>query len=184
MAGRPRTFDRDAALMVAVDQFWTTGYDETTISCLTRAMGVTPPSLYAAFGDKDALFAEAAATYVRHMDEGVDIAFERRTAGEAIAELLRITAEAHTAAGSPPGCFVLSEPRLVSQREALRQRIKARLEQGLADGDLPAAAHPDQLASFLMAVMHGMSALARDGGTIDDVAAVAAIAMTPFSMSA
>ena len=52
MAGRPRSFDREEALRAALEQFWRVGYEETSIAMLTSAMGVTPPSLYAAFGDK------------------------------------------------------------------------------------------------------------------------------------
>ena len=65
MAGRPRSFDRDAALRAAVELFWREGYDRTSVSMLTAAMGVTPPSLYAAFGDKHRLFEEAAEAYFR-----------------------------------------------------------------------------------------------------------------------
>ncbi|SCX56761.1 transcriptional regulator, TetR family [Klenkia marina] len=177
MTGRPRSFDRDAALAAAVEQFWRVGYDETTIATLTSAMGVTPPSLYAAFGDKERLFQEASRTYFARTCEGMDEAATRPTAHEAIAEMLDGTARAHTDAATPPGCLVLTEPRLGSQRAAVRERLRSRLDRGVRDGDLPAATPTDELAGFLLAVMRGMSGCARDGGSAEDVLAIARTAL-------
>src|SRR5688572_9182007 len=106
MAGRPRSFDRDAALAAAVEQFWRTGYDETSIAMLTSAMGVTPPSLYAAFGDKRRLFEEASAVYFERTCEAVDRAAALPTAREAIAKMLDDTARAHTDPTTPAGCLM------------------------------------------------------------------------------
>lgn len=186
MAGRPRSFDRDAALAAAVELFWRTGYEETTIVMLTRALGVTPPSLYAAFGDKDSLFTEAAALYFRRIQEAVDSAATRPTAREAIAVMLDRTARAHTDTQTPLGCLMLTEPRLAAQREDIRGRLSERIARGVSEGDLPATVQPDQLASFLMAVMRGMSGCARDGGSAEEVLAIAslAVAAIPESPSA
>ncbi|GAA1748135.1 TetR/AcrR family transcriptional regulator [Aeromicrobium alkaliterrae] len=178
MAGRPRSFDRDAALAAAVEQFWRTGYEETSIAMLTRAMGITPPSLYAAFGDKDRLFEEASEAYFARTCEGVDRAVARTDVHEAIAEMLDGTARAHTAAGTPPGCLMLTEPRLAGQRAVVQQRVQERLEQGVADGDLPPDTSTEQLAAFLLAVMRGMSGSARDGGTAEEILAIASTALT------
>ncbi|MDF9714959.1 MULTISPECIES: TetR/AcrR family transcriptional regulator [unclassified Nocardioides] len=180
MAGRPRSFDRDAALAVAVEQFWRTGYDETSVATLTAAMGVSPPSLYAAFGDKHRLFEEAAATYFRRTCEGLDAAAALPTAREAVTRMLDDTARAHTDAGTPPGCLMLTEPRLTAQREELHRRLQERLDRGVRDGDLPPDTRTEALASFLVAVLRGMSGCARDGGTIDDLRAIAQTAMAAF----
>lgn len=177
MPGRPRSFDRDTALAVAVEQFWRHGYDETSLAMLTAAMGVTPPSLYAAFGDKRRLFEEAAALYFRRTLEGVDSATSLPTARGAVARMLHDTAHAHTGATTPPGCLMLTEPRLESQRAVLHRRLTERLDRGVADGDLPAATDTAKLASFLVAVMRGMSGRARDGGSTDDLLAIAETAM-------
>src|SRR6476661_2036032 len=61
--GRPRSFDRDAALAAAMDVFWEKGFEATSITDLTEAMGINPPSLYSAFGDKEKLFLEAIEAY-------------------------------------------------------------------------------------------------------------------------
>jgi AcrR family transcriptional regulator len=177
MAGRPRSFDRDTALAAAVEQFWRTGYEETSISMLTKAMGVTPPSLYAAFGDKDALFEEAAALYFSRTCEAVDQAAARPTAREAVARMLDDTARAHTAADTPLGCLMLTEPRLTEQRQVLHRRLTDRIARGVADGDLPATVQPEELASFLVAVMRGMSGCAKDGGSREEVLAIAKAAV-------
>ena len=177
MAGRPRSFDRDAALAVAIRQFWLTGYDETSVAMLTAAMGVTPPSLYAAFGDKRRLFEEASALYFERTCEAVDRAAALTTAHEAVARILEDTARAHTAADTPPGCLMLTEPRLDAQREVLRQRLEDRLAQGVRDGDLPRSTDASALASFLVAVMRGMSGRARDGGTAEEVRGIAETAL-------
>jgi len=177
MAGRPRSFDRDAALAAALEQFWREGYEETSIATLTSAMGVTPPSLYAAFGDKRRLFDEASAVYFQRTCEALDVAAALPTAREAIARMLDDTAHAHTDAATPPGCLMLTEPRLEAQRATLLRRLKDRLDQGVRDRDLPATVNTDHLAAFLVAVMRGMSGCARDGGTLEDLLGVAETAM-------
>ncbi|MCD4525784.1 TetR/AcrR family transcriptional regulator [Nocardioides sp. cx-173] len=177
MAGRPRSFDRDAALAVAVEQFWRAGYDETSVAILTAAMGVTPPSLYAAFGDKHRLFEEASSVYFQRTCEAVDRAAALPTARDAIAQILDDAARAHTDSETPPGCLMLTEPRLAAQREALRRRLQDRLDQGVRDGDLPATTNTGRLALFLVAVLRGMSGCARDGGSAEEVMAIAEAAL-------
>ncbi|MFP5296803.1 MAG: TetR/AcrR family transcriptional regulator, partial [Alphaproteobacteria bacterium] len=65
MAGRPRSFDRDQALTRAMEVFWAKGYADASMAELTAAMGVSAPSLYAAFGSKEQLFREAVELYQR-----------------------------------------------------------------------------------------------------------------------
>ena len=164
-------------MAAAVEQFWRTGYAETSIAMLTRAMGVTPPSLYAAFGDKERLFEEASALYFLQTCEAVDRAAARPTVREAIAAMLDDTARAHTDAETPLGCLMLTEPRLTAQREVLHGRLTDRIARGVTEGDLPATVSPEELASFLVAVMRGMSGCARDGGSTEDLLAIAGAAM-------
>ena len=183
MTGRPRSFDRDAALAVAVELFWRRGFDRTSISELTEAIGVNPPSLYAAFGDKQSLFEEAARVYFARTCEGVDAAAQLPDTRESIARLLDDTARAHTDSETPPGCLMLTEPRLASQRATLHDKIRQRLDRGVTEGDLPATTDTDALAAYLVAVLRGMSGLARDGGTRDQVRAVAAAALAALPPS-
>lgn len=177
MAGRPRSFDREAALAVAVREFWRAGFEQTSLATLTAAMGVTPPSLYAAFGDKQRLFEEASAAYSERTLAAVDAALALPTAREAVTRVLEETAQAHTAAGTPPGCLMLTEPRLAEQRETLRLRLEDRLSQAVRDGDLPAGTDAAHLSAFLVAVLRGMSGCARDGGSAEDLRGIAATAL-------
>ncbi|PRY67065.1 TetR family transcriptional regulator [Glaciihabitans tibetensis] len=177
MAGRPRQFDREAALIVAMEQFWRDGYEATTVSRLTAEMGITPPSLYAAFGDKDQLFDASASCYFDNVSAQAAKVLDRPTAREAITELMWSTAAAHTDTATPPGCFMLTEPRLADQRNLMRQQIAQRLERGVTDGDLPPQTSPGELATFIIAVMGGMSARARDGGTREDLGAIVKLAL-------
>ncbi|MEO9323502.1 TetR/AcrR family transcriptional regulator [Nocardioides sp. C4-1] len=180
MAGRPRSFDRDAALQAAVEHFWRDGYEATSISTLTAAMGVSPPSLYAAFGDKQRLFEEASATYFARTCEGLDQALALPTAREAVQRMFDDTARVHADPTTPLGCLMLSEPLLAVQRDEVRRRLRDRIDRGRRDGDLPPGTDAEQLATFLVAVLRGMSGCARDGGTLDDLTAIAATAMKAF----
>ncbi len=107
MAGRPRSFDRDAALAVAVEEFWRAGYEETSVATLTAAMGVTPPSLYAAFGSKEGLYREAIEHYGQIHQEKFWSVMSAPTARESIEGLLRNAARAFTECDAGGGCLVM-----------------------------------------------------------------------------
>src|SRR5919204_30689 len=102
--GRPRSFDRDKALEGAIAVFWEHGYDATSISLLTQALGIGAPSLYAAFGDKRALFLEALDRYLRTYGAFTERALaEEPNARDAVERLLREAAAAYTRPGRPRG---------------------------------------------------------------------------------
>jgi AcrR family transcriptional regulator len=157
---RPRSFDRDAALEQAMRLFWERGYDETSVADLTRAMGIAAPSLYAAFGDKRALFEEAVERYESLPDAPV--------AAGSIEGMLMRAADEYTKPGQPRGCFILSEPALEPRRTASWEAIRERLGE-------------DAPASFVSAVMAGMSARARDGASREELEAIAALALRALS---
>lgn len=163
MAGRPRTFDRDAVLAMAMRAFWEHGYEGVSVAQLCGRAGIAPPSLYAAFGDKNALFEEACALYTEHLDEQLERDLSAPTAREAAERLLRSSAEHFTASGQPPGCLVMREPRLAERRAKTRAMIQDRLRRAAADGELASRAEADELAAFIDTVLSGMAAQARDG---------------------
>ncbi|WP_395446807.1 TetR/AcrR family transcriptional regulator [Aminobacter sp. UC22_36] len=191
--GRPRSFDRDAALRQAMRVFWKKGYDGASLSDLTTAMGINSPSLYAAFGSKEALFREAVDLY--GATEGIEIwgAFERPgSARQAIADFLRASARAFSEPGDPRGCLIvlgalnvsetnvevfrdLSERRMSSARD-----LAGRLRQAVAEGELPATADCDAISAFYLAVQQGMSVQARDGASREALLAVAEGAMAAW----
>jgi len=191
--GRPRSFDRDAALQRAMEVFWERGYEGTSLSDLTGAMGINAPSLYSAFGDKEALFREAVDRY-RNTDGGItDQALRSgKTAREAVEAMLLAAAKALTLPGKPKGCFVVlgatnctpaNQPMaafLRTHRLGSTQRVRERLAQGVADGELPADTDIDSLAAYFTTVMQGMSLQARDGASRAVLERIARTAMATW----
>lgn len=172
MAGRPREFDRDAALDKAMRLFWERGYEGTSVGDLAEALGIGKPSLYAAFGHKEQLFYEALDLYVRtYGPELGDVA----TARGAIESLLRSNAETYTDPSIPSGCMIVlaaavgppqnAEVRahLAMLRNASTGSFASRIRKGIADGDVPEGADADAMAQFYTTVLNGLALQARDG---------------------
>ena len=105
--GRPRCFDVDKALDCALDVFWRKGYEGTTLPDLTRAMGINRPSLYAAFGNKEALFKKAIDRYAEGPGCHVNEALAEPTARRVIERLLLGTVDLLTNRRHPHGCFMV-----------------------------------------------------------------------------
>lgn len=189
--GRPRAFDREAALAEATRLFWAKGYEATSISDLTDAMGIGSPSLYAAFGSKEALYAEALDYYRKNFDAFVwGNFFKAPTAREAVGAFLRDSAAALTGyvADIPCGCMVTlssvgseGHPELGNlvrtARASTFDRVKARLEQAVTEKEIPASTDINALARYVQTVQNGMSILARDGVCCEELRSVAGAAM-------
>src|SRR5437016_6245784 len=105
--GRPRAFDCDQALDRALQLFWEKGYEGTSLSDLTRALGINRPSLYAAFGNKEALFQKVLDRYVGGPASFVREALNEPTARAVAERLLRDAAEAQTDPCHPRGCLLV-----------------------------------------------------------------------------
>ncbi|CAM5218136.1 TetR family transcriptional regulator [Bosea thiooxidans] len=174
--GRPRSFDRQAALERAMEVFWERGYQAASMTDLTEAMGINSPSLYAAFGSKEALYREAVEHFAE--TESDDILAPLRnapTAREAIEGYLVASARTFTRPGRPPGCMVvLSAVNAVGVGEEtgriLREMragsvtmIEERLQRAVDEGELPASLERHAVASYYVTVQQGMSIQARDG---------------------
>jgi AcrR family transcriptional regulator len=190
--GRPRAFDREVALARATRLFWIKGFEATSIADLTEAMGIGAPSLYAAFGSKEALYAEALRHY-NEKNEGLVWSgfFAARTARAAVLSLLMDSAAALTGsvvADNPLGCMVAlssvgSEGHaelgalVRTARAVTLGRLEARLNQAISEGEIPATTDTRGLARFVQTVQSGMSILARDGASRAELEAVAEVAM-------
>lgn len=192
--GRPRAFDRKAALALATRLFWEKGYEATSVADLTEAMGIGSPSLYAAFGSKEALYAEALDHYCETYEAFVwSNFFTAATARDAVRCFLMDSAAALTGsyADIPHGCMVtlstvgseghvaLGE-RVRSVRAVTLDRLKQRLERAAAAGEIPASADIHALSRFVQTVQSGMSILARDGADRTELEAVARTAMAAW----
>ncbi len=168
--------------------FWERGYEATSIGDLTAAMGIGAPSLYAAFGDKKTLFAEAVASFGARYGGFVTRALaEEATAEAAVRRILHEAAVEYTRPDCPHGCLVISAGVNTTNTEIadlLRDmrnwnvdRFAARIQVDIDAGLLPA--HPDArtLARYVATVMQGMSQSARDGASQAELERVAALAM-------
>ncbi|RST03639.1 TetR/AcrR family transcriptional regulator [Streptomyces sp. WAC07149] len=182
--GRPRSFDRAAALDKAMLTFWEQGYETTSIADLTRNLGIGAPSLYAAFGDKRKLFDEVVVVYGSRYGDFASVALaEEPTAAAAIGRILREAAEIYTDPAHPPGCMVISAAANTTSEEvaeALRERrnanldmFESRIKADIASGELPAGTDARALARFAGAVLQGMSQQSRDGASREELEAVA-----------
>jgi AcrR family transcriptional regulator len=188
--GRPREFDRDAALEAAMFMFWRKGFAATSMNDLCDAMGVRSPSLYAAFGSKEALYLEAIEQYVRTQGRAVwDKLGQEATARAGIANLLIAGAESLPKSRvTPAGCMAMlaavdDEWPAAIARVVKRVRLEAlgalrsRLEDAVAKGELPASTDIEGLSRLYLGVFQGMAIQARDGATQAELKGAAAAAM-------
>lgn len=173
--GRPRAFDRDAALRRAMEVFWTKGFAGASLADLTSAMGINAPSLYAAFGTKEDLFEAAVDLYAAIEAPGLwGHLNETTTAKEAVRRLLEASADSYTDPKNPPGCLVVlgaivgGDPgeRVVASLAARRAEgltmLVERIEQDVRAGLLPSGLDARAVARFYFTVQQGMSLQARD----------------------
>lgn len=183
--GRPLSFDPDVALHAAMLLFWRHGYEATSLADLTRVMGITPPSLYAVYGDKKRLFLAAVDLYANGPQNALQIIRQAATARDAAHGLLTTAAVGYTGTDTPPGCLLATgaiscsaSARDVQQALAdIRLGITQALAQRMAAEGVVQA---QTLAAHVMAVIQGLSTLARDGGSRDQVLAVAEMAMAAW----
>ncbi|MBE7220132.1 MAG: TetR/AcrR family transcriptional regulator [Caulobacteraceae bacterium] len=173
--GRPREFCTEAALAQALRVFWTRGYEGASLTELTEAMGVTRPSLYAAFGNKEQLFRKALDLYEREKLAFMQTALEAPTARGVAERLLTAAVEMQSCAHSPKGCLEVTattacgaeaqgvRDEVVARRAAALGPLQARFRRAAAEGDFPADIEPEGLVRFLMAVMTGLAVQAGSG---------------------
>jgi AcrR family transcriptional regulator len=191
--GRPRGFDRDAALEAAMLLFWRKGFATTSMSELCDAMRVNSPSLYAAFGSKEALYLEAIEHYVQTIGPPVwDKLLEATTARAGIENLLiAATDSLPKSRATPAGCMAVlaavgdewptAIARVVKKvRLEMLGMLRSQLETAVTKGELPASADIDGLSRFYLSVFQGMAIQARDGATQAQLRAVAVAAIAAW----
>jgi AcrR family transcriptional regulator len=187
--GRPREFNTDKALDKALKVFWRKGYEGTSLPDLTRAMGINRPSLYAAFGNKEALFRKAMDRYAEGPAAHVRAALLEPTARAVVESLFRGMVKMLTNPHNPRGCLAVQgalscgksarpiQKELTARRAAAETAIRRRFEQAKSDGDLPADANCADLARFVTTVINGMAVHAASGASRSELQRVAEMAL-------
>lgn len=191
--GRPRRFDRQAALQRAMELFWERGYQAASMADITEAMGINAPSLYAAFGSKEELYREAVGHFAATESDAILSPLRKaETARGAVEGYLLASAATFTRPGRPPGCMVvMSAVNAVGVGEEtgriLREMragsvamIEERLQRAMAEGELPTSLDPRSIASYYVTVQQGMSIQARDGASRSALEAIARAAMAAW----
>ena len=187
--GRPPSFDRPVALQQAMLLFWRHGYEATSLSDLTRCLGVTPPTIYSAFGSKKGLFLEAVDLYLSGKSSPAAIIDAATSAREAALILMDGAAVAFTGEETPPGCMLATsaisvsteaadvQAHLAAIRNGVEAHLRNRIASDIENGSLPTTADPEILAALTTTVIQGLSTLARDGASRDKLRGVARAAM-------
>ncbi|KAA0074675.1 TetR/AcrR family transcriptional regulator [Tardiphaga sp. P9-11] len=186
--GRPREFDTDTALDLALHVFWRKGYEGASMTDLTEAMGITKPSLYAAFGNKEDLFRKALDRYVDGPGGYFRTGLEKATAREAVEHILYESVEAVTDPRNP-GCLAVQgalccgdaaetiKQELMARRSKSEDDLRLRFTRAVADGDLPADADAGDLARYVSAILQGMAVQAAGGAPREQLRKLADMAM-------
>jgi AcrR family transcriptional regulator len=192
--GRPRSFDRQQALCAALRLFREHGYEGTSMADLQKALGgLSPPSIYAAFGSKEALFEEALSLYTSQNRARISRAIEDATTTKAAVEgMLRAAVRGTTEPDEPRGCLLVQgalacspssnevQQRLHEERLEGQRMLVKRLKAGVAAGDVPARADITAVASFYTTLIHGISIQAKDGASRASLMAAVDCAMAAW----
>jgi AcrR family transcriptional regulator len=191
--GRPREFDADEALDKAMMIFWQRGFEGTSLTDLTEAMGISRPSLYAAFGNKEELFRRALERYAETGPAAEHrAALAAPTARAVVERLLRYSARSLTDPCHPAGCMAVrgafscgeAEQSIKEELSAIRctgeSALTERFERAKAEGDLPAVSNPAALARYVTALLQGMSVQASGGATREQLLDVAEMALASW----
>jgi AcrR family transcriptional regulator len=194
--GRPLGFDAEKALDAALQVFWKKGYEGASLSDLTRAMRIERPSLYAAFGNKEALFRKVLDLYACRVGAFVTGFLNEPTARGAVERLLLHNADALTSACNPAGCLMVQGAlsggddskrvcgELNRRRGEAESALRRRLARAKREGDLRADANTADLARYVFTVSHGMAVQAKAGASRAQLRRIAQTALRAWPSSA
>ena len=189
--GRPREFEIDDAVEKATGLFWRNGYEGTSLSDLTKAIGITPPSFYFAFGSKEGLFKRVIERYYAEQSKLAEAAFREPTARRVAMRFLRGFADMLTDPLHAPGCLAINSSLpcaagdplrewLAKLREQTRARLRDRFAEARGSGDLPASVDPNALARLVVVIAWGMAVEAQSGASRKDLHRTIALALATW----
>lgn len=177
MAGRPRQFDIDAAIDAVLPLFTERGYEGASFGDLTKAIGISPPSFYAAFGSKEGLFRQVLERYVSGARIAIREAMAEPTARDAVRHLLFGFVEAVTAHETARGCLLVQgalatttgsahlRDYLRQQRESTTTAIALRFQQAAQSNDTTLPGQPQAMARLTSMIITGIATQAASGVT-------------------
>lgn len=175
--------------------FWSRGYEASSVSVLVEAMGITPPSLYTAFGDKQSLYAEALDHYLQQPSvDAHRLLAAASTARGAVELLLQAAVLWQTKKGQPRGCMLMSasvsspsssdiDRKVMRARADFEDSLRNRLDRGVHDHELPSNTDTRALAGYYLAILQGISVQARDGANREKLESVIRVAMCAWPTS-
>ena len=189
--GRPREFEIDDAIEKATGLFWRNGYEGTSLSDLTKAIGITPPSFYFAFGSKEGLFKKVIERYYAGQSKIADAAFREPTARAIATRFLRGFADVITDPLHAPGCLAMNSSLpcaagdplrewLAELREQMRTRLRDRFAETRGSETLPTGMAPDALARLVLVIAWGMAIEAQSGASRKDLRRTIALALAAW----
>jgi len=190
--GRPAAFDYDTALESAMRTFWLYGFEGTSMTELTKAMGMNKTSIYAAYGSKEALFQKAVSRYANGPVSFVAEALNEKSAFEVVRKLLTTAAAKLTSAQNPAGCMIIQgalscskdsqhiHDMLSAYRRSYENQLAERLDRAKIEKDIPADADTKALAKLVATVHQGMSVQASSGATEEELLDIANIVAEKF----
>lgn len=193
--GRPKCFDEQEALHKAMLLFWKYGYEATSMSDLTKALNLTAPSIYSAFGDKSQLFHKCLEYYLAHEACSLEIIFQQaQTAKVAIEIYLHENLKKLVQQNKPTGCMLVTATMNCSQehapiqhdlllkRQQVKDKIYQRLQQGVDDGDLNHSTDLQAMTDYYTTVIQGLTMQARDGVEIEKLENVVTLALKTWEL--
>ncbi len=187
--GRPTNFDHEEALDKALHVFWSRGYEGASMAELTEALGINRPSIYAAFGNKEALFRKALTRYLAGPAAFVGEAMREPTARQVAEKFLMRAVDFFSDKNTPNGCMIVQgaltcgqgaskiQQELAAYRSSIETTLTKRFELAKTQGDLPLDLNAKQLAKYIATIHQGMSVQATSGATREELSAIVEIAL-------
>jgi AcrR family transcriptional regulator len=187
--GRPRKFDKELALDTALQVFMQKGYEATSLTDITEALGINRPSVYAAFGNKEELFAQALAKYNQGPIAYLNDVLSEKTSRDVVKEMLMKSVELLTCAEQSRACLAIQssmsselaaagiQQNIVAGLHQIEMNIKNRFDQAIAEGDLPKDTDSWLLTKYVTTIHKGLSIQASNGASAEELRGVVEITM-------